>query len=125
MDEFFSGIDVLLFPTQSKETFGLAVREALVRDVWVISTHAGGTVEDIVDGVNGTLIPLSANEKYLRAALAEILEHPERYRQHRNTFKHSITLCSDQALDLLGVYDEVLSLSSPAGTPPSALNSLT
>lgn len=41
IDAFFSGIDVLLFPTQWKETFGLAVREALVRDVWVISTDAG------------------------------------------------------------------------------------
>ncbi|AXM98951.1 DUF535 family protein [Pseudomonas plecoglossicida] len=114
MDEFFAGIDVLLFPTQSKETFGLAVREALVRDVWVISTHAGGTVEDIVDGVNGTLIPLSADEKYLRQALVDILEHPERYRQHRNTFKQGITLCSDQALELQAMYDEVLKASAKA-----------
>ena len=114
MDEFFAGIDVLLFPTQSKETFGLAVREALVRDVWVISTHAGGTVEDIVDGVNGTLIPLSADEKYLREALVEILEHPERYRQHRNTFKQGITLCSDQALELQAMYDDVLKASATA-----------
>ncbi len=114
MDEFFAGIDVLLFPTQSKETFGLAVREALVRDVWVISTHAGGTVEDIVDGVNGTLIPLSADEKYLRQALTEILEQPERYRQHRNAFKQGITLCSDQALELQAMYDDVLKASTPA-----------
>ncbi|MFJ4349133.1 glycosyltransferase family 4 protein [Pseudomonas sp. NPDC089401] len=122
IDEFFAGIDVLLFPTQSKETFGLAVREALVRDVWVISTHAGGVVEDIVDGVNGTLIPLSSDEKYLREAVVEILEHPARYQQHRNSFKQGITLCSDQALELLGFYEEVLRPGVDEGSPPSRVN---
>nr|WP_244216138.1 DUF535 family protein [Pseudomonas reidholzensis] len=124
MDEFFSGIDVLLFPTQCKETFGLAVREALVRDVWVITTHAGGAVEDIVDGVNGTIIPLSADERYLRQALAEILDNPARFAQHRNTFKDSITLFSDQALELQGIYEEVLSVGATAGSQPSAIDSL-
>ncbi|WP_342456616.1 glycosyltransferase family 4 protein [Pseudomonas sp. PSKL.D1] len=114
MDDFFAGIDVLLFPTLVKETFGLAVREALVRDVWVISTHAGGTVEDIIDGVNGTLIPLSSDEKYLRQAIVDILDNPERYRQHRNRFKQNITLCSDQALELQALYDDVLKASLPA-----------
>lgn len=122
IDEFFAGIDVLLFPTQSKETFGLAVREALVRDVWVISTHAGGTVEDIVDGVNGTLIPLSADEAYLREALLDILEHPARYQQHRNSFKQGITLCSDQALELLGIYEEVLGTTTPNAPAIHALS---
>nr|WP_281075580.1 DUF535 family protein [Pseudomonas sp. BP8] len=124
MDEFFSGIDVLLFPTQWKETFGLAVREALVRDVWVISTHAGGTVEDIVDGVNGTIIPLSADERYLRQALSDVLQNQARFAQHRNTFKDSITLFSDQALELQAIYEDVLSVGATAGSQPSVIDSL-
>ncbi|WP_449434911.1 glycosyltransferase family 4 protein [Pseudomonas putida] len=122
IDEFFSGIDVLLFPTQWKETFGLAVREALVRDVWVITTNAGGTVEDIVDGVNGTIIPLSADPKYLSQALSDVLGNQARYLQHRNTFKRSITLCSDQALELQGFYEEVLKVVAPKGSARSAKN---
>ena len=42
MDEFFASIDVLLFPSQWKESFGLTVREAIARGVWVIATEAGG-----------------------------------------------------------------------------------
>lgn len=37
-DAFFNSIDVLLFPSQWMESYGLTVREALSRDVWVIST---------------------------------------------------------------------------------------
>lgn len=121
IDAFFSGIDVLLFPTQWKETFGLAVREALVRDVWVISTDAGGTVEDIVDGVNGTIIPLSSDPRYLRQALADALEHPERFAHPHNAFKGSITLCSDQALELQGIYADVIEGHATADTAPSAM----
>ena len=47
MDAFFSAIDVLLFPSQWKESFGLTVREALARDVWVIATDCGGPAEAI------------------------------------------------------------------------------
>ncbi|AZL73833.1 DUF535 domain-containing protein [Pseudomonas oryziphila] len=124
IDAFFSGIDVLLFPTQWKETFGLAVREALVRDVWVISTDAGGTVEDIVDGVNGTIIPLSSDPRYLREALADALEHPERFAHPHNAFKGSITLCSDQALELQGIYADVIAGIATADPAPSAMKSL-
>ncbi|MEG0858088.1 MAG: glycosyltransferase family 4 protein [Pseudomonas sp.] len=128
MDEFYSAIDVLLFPTQLKETFGLSVREALARDVWVISTQGGGTVEDIVDGVNGAIIPLSTDEKYLRQALSDVLENQQRYLEHRNPFKASIKLCSDQALELQGIYEDVLkqaSLAQPsAAGQPSVIASL-
>ncbi len=59
MDEFFAQIDVLLFPSQWKESFGLTVREALRRDVWVIATDAGGVAEDCRPGVNSTIIPMT------------------------------------------------------------------
>ena len=45
MDDFYSKIDVLLFLSQWKETFGLTVREALSRGIRVIQTDSGGTVE--------------------------------------------------------------------------------
>ena len=69
MDDFFAGIDVLLFPSQWKESFGLTVREALARDVWVIATDCGAPVEDIVDGENGTIIPFDFSHYALKDAI--------------------------------------------------------
>lgn len=45
MDDFYARIDVLLFMSQWKETFGLAIREAVSRGIRVIQTNSGGTVE--------------------------------------------------------------------------------
>jgi glycosyltransferase involved in cell wall biosynthesis len=71
IDDFFAGIDVLLFPTQWKESFGLTVREAIARHVWVIATDAGGVVEDILPGRNGTVIPFEDDGTALRAAIID------------------------------------------------------
>jgi len=45
MDDFYAEIDVLLFLSQWKETFGLTIREALARGIRVIQTDSGGTTE--------------------------------------------------------------------------------
>jgi glycosyltransferase involved in cell wall biosynthesis len=74
IDDFFAGIDVLLFPTQWKESFGLTVREAIARDVWVIATDAGGVTEDIKPGINGTVIPFGDDGPALRAAILGAVE---------------------------------------------------
>ncbi|MCD9557547.1 glycosyltransferase [Photobacterium carnosum] len=83
IDEFFSEIDVLLFPTQWKESFGLTVREAISRNVWVIATDAGGVVEDIVIDGNGYVIPFDSDSKML-------LYYVNRYiSKHREILKNS------------------------------------
>ena len=71
IDAFFADIDVLLFPTQWKESFGLTVREAIARNVWVIATDAGGVVEDIEPGRNGTIIPFGDDGTSLAAAVID------------------------------------------------------
>jgi glycosyltransferase involved in cell wall biosynthesis len=76
MDRFFDGIDVLLFPSQWKESFGLTVREALLRGVWVITTDGGGPAEAVHDGVNGTIIPLDGKPDRLQAAVESLLADP-------------------------------------------------
>ena len=103
MDDFFEAIDVLLFPSQWKESFGLTVREALLRDVWVIATDGGGTVEDIVDGVNGTIIPLDANPDRLYQAVVALLDRPDRLGGYCNPYKERIVTYELQAEELHGV----------------------
>ncbi|CAN7469794.1 glycosyltransferase [Phyllobacterium sp. LjRoot231] len=101
IDEFFSGIDVLLFPSQWKESFGLTVREALIRDVWVIATDAGGAVEDVVSGENGDIIPISNDSVYLRRSMEKIIESGNFLKNYSNPYKDRIRTFDGQADELL------------------------
>ena len=118
LDAFFDRIDVLLFPSQWKESFGLSVREALARDVWVIATDGGGQSEEIVDGVNGRLIPLDGRVDGLLEATREILLAPHRL-DDRNPHAQSIATYDGQAAELLAVLREAAGISAvgPAGHP--------
>ena len=111
IDYFFSEIDVLLFPTQWKESFGLTVREAVLRDVWVIATDAGGVSEDIIDGENGTIIPFDSGVEELSRAIAEVCE---RYQAMDDGAvielpKSHIRTFAEQKDELAGLYQEILS----------------
>jgi len=108
IDEFFGRIDVLLFPSQWKESFGLSVREALIRDRWVIVSDAGGAAEDVVDGENGTLIPLTDDPTPLRDAILALLRNPDRLAEYRNPYKGQIVTVDRQAEELAGILRRVI-----------------
>ena len=107
-DSFYGQIDVLLFPTRWKESFGLAIREALQRGIWVITSDAGGTVEDLVDGVNGRVIPFGDAGEALFAAILEAKERVEAWRadpQLRPSTR--VRHYGEQAKELAGVIKAV------------------
>jgi O-antigen biosynthesis protein len=116
IDAFFSGIDVLLFPTQWKESFGLTVREALARNVWVISTDAGGVVEDIIHGENGLIIPFEDRGTALKEAVLQTNRHFRALRPGSAiTLKtDAIAFFEDQVADLIVVYREALAVELPS-----------
>ncbi|WP_419728603.1 glycosyltransferase [Lichenicola sp.] len=116
LDGFFQGIDVLLFPSQWKESFGLSVREALARDVWVIATSGGGQAEAIEDGINGRLIPLDGRADSLVEAISELLVVPQRFDTYSNPLAASIATYDMQAAELLDALREV-SARGPAALP--------
>jgi len=71
---------VLLFLSQWKETFGLAIREALARGIRVIQTDSGGTTE--WDGADRTeMLQIGDGPKKLHTALdrefARADQHPD------------------------------------------------
>jgi glycosyltransferase involved in cell wall biosynthesis len=107
MDDFFADIDVLLFPSQCKESFGLTVREALARDVWVVATNGGGPGEAITEGVNGTLIPLDSRPEFLAEAVTALLERPDRLAGYRNPLAGEIMDFAAQATRLRDVLARV------------------
>ncbi len=102
MDDFFANIDILLFPSQWKESFGLTVREAMVRDVFVISTKSGGTIEDMRDGENAMVIPLSSDPVYLQEAVEQCLQ--KNWNTYTNAYKNEIKSYEDQAAELNGFF---------------------
>ncbi|MBB2162350.1 glycosyltransferase [Gluconacetobacter sacchari] len=116
IDAFFDSIDVLLFPSSWPESYGLTVREALARDVWVIASAPGGQAEDIVAGVNGTLIGLSAEPDELVAAVTALLDRPDRLAGHVNPCKSALVTWQQQAVTLLELLRAAAG-SWPAGLP--------
>ncbi|MFK7837005.1 MAG: glycosyltransferase [Sulfitobacter sp.] len=102
MDDFYAKVDVLLFMSQWKETFGLAIREALARGLSVIQTNSGGTVEhSAVD--EQRLIPIGASPSVLRAQIEDALECPARGRM-----PVKVTSFAEQAHALVRMVEEII-----------------
>jgi len=107
LDDFFSNIDVLLFPSQWKESFGLTVREALVRDVWVVSTDAGGVIEDIKEDENGNIVPIGDNTQF-KTHVEHLIRNSSKLHNYSNQHKDAIRNYDAQVDELLNYYDKVL-----------------
>ncbi|MEM6276933.1 MAG: glycosyltransferase [Pseudomonadota bacterium] len=75
MDDFYARVDTVLFMSQWKETFGLAIREALIRGIGVIQTDSGGTTEHPAANAS-RLIPIGAGPEPLKAQVLEALNGP-------------------------------------------------
>ena len=114
LDAFYADVDVLLFPSQWKESFGLTVREALLRDVWVVVTESGAASEEVVDGVNGTVIPMRNDPRPLANAIDGLLAHSEDVRAARNPYAARIATLDEQADELHGFLIEALAQAEPA-----------
>ena len=109
MDGFFDSIDVLLFPSQWTESFGLTVREAIARNVWVISTNAGGVTEAIVPGKNGIITELTDGSKAFEQAVTDTISHYEHYETGQEIeLPKDIVWFEDQAEELQEIYNQIL-----------------
>ncbi|WP_114634239.1 glycosyltransferase [Vibrio splendidus] len=106
IDDFFESIDVLLFPSRCKESFGLTVREAIARNVWVITTDSGGVTECIIEGENGNVIPFSSDSKKLESAINNVITQYEKLKlgDDIDLPKDSITYFNDQVDNLDRIY---------------------
>lgn len=100
MDSFYNSIDVLLFPSKWKESFGLTIREALARNIWVISTKAGGDIEtDLKNGINGNIVPMYDTDAF-RQAMQNLIDHPETLQGFENPYRKMIRTPEQQFAEL-------------------------
>lgn len=74
MDDFYAEIDVLLFMSQWKETFGLSIREAVARGIQVIQTDSGGTVEHRA-AIPNRFLKIGDGPDVLRNRIIDVLDH--------------------------------------------------
>lgn len=76
IDAFYAKIDVLLFPSQWKETFGLTIREAAARGIRVVQTASGGTTEWA--GADGArMLEIGDGPARLQSEINRLLETPD------------------------------------------------
>ena len=110
IDDFYAGVDVLLFPSQWKESFGLTVREAMIRNIWVIATDCGGPVEDLVSGVNGIQTAMDDLAGFRRAVL-DCINDQARIKAYHNPLIGQVRTFAQQSVELSEIIDQVLAES--------------
>lgn len=66
-DEIYKQINVLVSMSQCKESSSLVVREALIRNIPVITTPSGGPQEVVKEGVNGIVLKDNQVESLVEA----------------------------------------------------------
>lgn len=99
IDAFFEDIDVLLFPSRCKESFGLTTREAMLRDCWVIATNSGGTVEDIAPSIDGDVVEMDDAEGF-KQAIERVLADPSKVLDYSAPNKDKIRTLDQQVDEL-------------------------
>jgi glycosyltransferase involved in cell wall biosynthesis len=105
IDDVFTRFDALLSPSMCKETFGLGVREAMIRDIWVIVSDAGGLAEDVVDGENGRVLPWPPTRDDLMAAVKEAVT----LRPRDLPYKDRVSTLDQQARHLASILESAVS----------------
>ena len=119
-DRFYDSIDVLLFPSQWPESFGLTVREALARNKWVIVTDQGGAAEAVRPGVNGTLIPMNNEIAPFRQAIEDLLDRKPDLAGWVNPLSGHVRDFATQASELRDILASVAARAANPATSQAA-----
>lgn len=107
IDSLYRQMDVLLFPSLWNESFGLTVREAIARDVFVLSSDCGGPGEAIVHGENGLLFP-KGDLAAFRKQLHYVLDEQETFKNYRAPNTGDLRSLAAQAEELADAYRRIL-----------------
>lgn len=108
MYTLYRKIDVLLFPSMWKESFGLMVREAIYNDVFVVCSDCGGPSEAIANNENGLIFPMGDKDKF-RECLEFLIKNKDFIKNYRTKNFGDVRTFKEQALELLKDFDKVQS----------------
>ncbi len=104
-DKFYSEIDVLLAPSRIPESFGIAVREAVLNGCHVIASRMGGVVEDL-DGLPEVHFLEAVTTEHLLATINSILTQGISPTDPLRSAR--IVSPNDQAQELINIYKDLL-----------------
>lgn len=107
IDAVYAQMDVLLFPSLWDESFGLTVREAIVRDIFVVAADCGGPSEAIEHGKNGLLFPKGDKAAFSRH-LHHILDNKDVFASYRTTNFGDVISVESQAKELAAAYERII-----------------
>ncbi len=112
--------NVLAFPSQFDEPFGISQVEAMAAGMVVVSSGTGGTREVVEDEVSGLLVPADRSSA-LASALAGLRENDERWRSLAQAGRERARKVFDirRSVDQIeSVFAELLSFNGTDGGPP-------
>lgn len=78
----------------------------MIRNVWVISTDAGGVVEGIAEGENGNIVEKGDIAQF-RNHVERCIANPQFFNSYTNPFKHKIRSFAEQAEELVEFYQAI------------------
>ena len=120
LDEVLATSDVLLLPSVMRESHSLVTREALLRQVPVITTDTLGPEEVVDDGVNGLIVP-AGDVGLLRHALEQVTDPAVLQRVQAGARQVPVVRSTAAQLDGLEArYDELVRSGVPP-VPPSTV----
>lgn len=108
MDDFYAGIDILVIPSITKESFSYLARESLTHLTPVIASRSGGPEEVIKDGVNGLLFDIN-DAKSLEDKMREIINDPASILRLRGNIRCAdFTGTGEQAEKTMRLYESLI-----------------
>lgn len=114
LPQVIAAFDVFVLPSTLPEPNATVLLAAMAMAKPVVATAIGGTLETVVDGKTGILVPPGETDLMARAIL-ELLRDPKKRRQYGDAGRHrqedmfSISAYADQ---IQGFYDEILAEES-------------
>ncbi|HET7535556.1 MAG TPA: glycosyltransferase [Candidatus Didemnitutus sp.] len=98
LSDLFARSNVLVFPSQFNEPFGISQVEALAAGLVVVSSGTGGAKEVIRDGVDGLLFT-AGNDTELANRLTTLAQQPDLFTQlQRNAQARAITFSVEKSV---------------------------
>ncbi len=107
-----SALDIVVLASGTPEPFGGVVIEAMACAKPVVATAIGGTVEQVVDGKTGLLVP-PGDPEAMAAALARLIEDPELRERMGRAGRERFLQC----FEFNGFYDQLWSFYRRCGRP--------
>ena len=106
----YAAMDVFVLPSAQPEPFGGVVLEAMALELPVVATALGGSIEQVVEGVTGFLVP-PADPKAIADRLEKLAQSPALRQQfgHAGRSRIQQVLSLDRAVvGIEAAYTELL-----------------